>query len=64
MATCQTAGLLRAFLAATYVVQIVEEGAKLLLRHRPALRRQRLALLWEVLRSGFRINPAGSKKRP
>lgn len=46
--------LLRAFLLGTYVFQLAEESAKLALRHKPELRRQRVRVLWQVLRSGLR----------
>lgn len=48
------AELLRVFILGTYLFQMVEEGMKLALRHKPQLRRQRLALLWKVVRSGLR----------
>jgi GT2 family glycosyltransferase len=44
------AGLLRAGLGLGYAAEIAAEGAKLLLGHRPALRRQRIAVYREVLR--------------
>lgn len=46
--------LLRWFILGTYVFQMAEEGAKFLLRHKPQLRRQRLGLLYRVVRSGLR----------
>ncbi|MBI2908636.1 MAG: glycosyltransferase family 2 protein, partial [Chloroflexi bacterium] len=48
------AELLRVFLLANYLFQIIDEGAKLAVGHKPLLRRERLALLWEVVRSGFK----------
>lgn len=48
------AELLRAFLLASYVVQMGCEALKLVLGHKPALRRQRLAAYARVLRSGLR----------
>jgi GT2 family glycosyltransferase len=48
------AELLRAFLLASYVVQMGREALKLALGHKPALRRQRLAAYARVLRSGLR----------
>lgn len=46
-----TAGLLRAFLLATYAYQLALEMAKWLLGHRRSLRRERVAAYWQVLRS-------------
>lgn len=46
--------LLRVYLLATYALQLAEETAKLALRHKPRLRRERLRLLATVLRSGLR----------
>jgi len=51
------AGTLRLFLLANYAWQIALEGAKGLLGHKRALRRQRIHSYWQVLRSGLR--PAG-----
>jgi GT2 family glycosyltransferase len=48
---------LRLFLLVGYLVQIGVEGAKGLLGHKRALRRQRVASYWAVVRSGLR--PAG-----
>mgnify|MGYP000846362706 FL=1 len=45
---------LRGFLLGTYVVQMGREALKLAVGHRPALRRQRLAVYARVLRSGLR----------
>lgn len=49
--------VLRLYLLAGYLVQIVVEGVKWLLGHKRALRRQRIASYWAVVRSGLR--PAG-----
>lgn len=49
--------ILRSFLLLNYLWQIVLEGAKGLLGHKRALRRQRVAVYWQVLKSGLR--PAG-----
>ncbi|NLF66706.1 MAG: glycosyltransferase family 2 protein [Chloroflexi bacterium] len=49
--------VLRLYLLAGYLVQIGVEGAKGLLGHKRALRRQRIASYWAVVRSGLR--PAG-----
>ena len=46
--------ILRTFLLGTHVVEYGEEWAKLQLRHKPALRRERLTMLREVLKSRFR----------
>jgi hypothetical protein len=46
--------ILRWFIIATFLFQMVEEGMKLALRHKPSLRRHRLAILWQVIRSGLR----------
>lgn len=46
--------LLRLFLLASYLAQIGVEGAKGLLGHKRALRRQRVAAYWEVVKSGLR----------
>ncbi len=46
--------VLRTFLLLTYLFQLVQEGAKYVLGHKRALRRQRLGLLVQVLRSGLR----------
>jgi GT2 family glycosyltransferase/glycosyltransferase involved in cell wall biosynthesis len=48
------AWILRNFLLATYLFQYVEEWLKLQLRHKPDLRRERLALIRKVLASGLR----------
>ncbi len=44
------AGLLRVALRLGYVCEIVAEGIKLMLGHRPALRRQRIAVYRDVIR--------------
>lgn len=49
------AGILRAFLLVSFGWQIALEGAKWLLRHKPALRRERVRTYWRVLRSGLRV---------
>ena len=51
------AWLLRVFLLASYLVQIVIEGAKGVLGHKRPLRWQRVGSYWQVVRSGLR--PAG-----
>lgn len=48
------ASFLYVFLYLSYVSQVFIEGFKLLLRNKPDLRKQRLMLYQEVLRSGFR----------
>lgn len=48
------AGLLRLFLLLNYAVQLMIEGAKGLLGHKRALRRERVQAYWQVLRSGLR----------
>ncbi len=48
-----TAQLLRLFILASFAVQLALESAKLLLRHRPGLRRQRVEAYWQVLKSGL-----------
>jgi len=48
------AELLRSFLMGSYALQLVAECVKWLLRHKPALRRQRVAAYWQVLRSGLK----------
>ena len=45
---------LRWFILATYLFQMAEEGLKLVLGHKPTLRRDRLGTYWQVLRSGLR----------
>ena len=44
------AAALRAFLRLGFAYELASEGLKLLLRHRPALRRARIAVYWRVLR--------------
>lgn len=46
--------LLRVFLLGTYVFQLIEECVKLALGHKRQMRRQRVGVLWQVLRSGLR----------
>jgi len=46
---------LRLFLLATYVLQLVAEAAKWVIGHKRALRRERVAAYWRVLRSGLRV---------
>jgi N-acetylglucosaminyl-diphospho-decaprenol L-rhamnosyltransferase len=46
--------ILRFYLLATYVWQMLVEGLKWLVGHKRPLRRQRLAAYWQVLRSGLR----------
>jgi N-acetylglucosaminyl-diphospho-decaprenol L-rhamnosyltransferase len=45
--------LLRAFLLATYLYQIVREGLKWLVGHKRPLRAERVRAYWQVLRSGL-----------
>lgn len=52
------ATFLRLFLLLSYLLQILIEGAKGLLGHKRALRWQRVASYWQVLRSG--LPPAGT----
>lgn len=52
-----TAAVLRVFLLAVYLWQIVLEGVKGMLGNNPTLRRQRVRAYFDVLRSGLR--PAG-----
>ncbi len=47
---------LRLFLLFNYAWQIVLEGAKALLGHKPAMRRERIDAYWRVLRSGLRVH--------
>lgn len=49
------ADALRLFLLLNYIWQISIEGAKGLLGHKPALRRQRIREYWQVLRSGLKV---------
>jgi N-acetylglucosaminyl-diphospho-decaprenol L-rhamnosyltransferase len=46
--------ILRLYLLATYLWQMVVEGLKWLVGHKRPLRRERLAAYWQVLRSGLR----------
>jgi N-acetylglucosaminyl-diphospho-decaprenol L-rhamnosyltransferase len=48
---------LRFFLLLNYAWQMGLEGAKALVGHKGAMRRQRIQVYWEVVRSGLR--PAG-----
>jgi len=48
------AGFLRVFLLGTYVLRIMEEGAKYLLGHKRSLRKPRIKAYIQVLRSGLR----------
>jgi N-acetylglucosaminyl-diphospho-decaprenol L-rhamnosyltransferase len=45
--------VIRLFLLATYAFQLAEESLKWLVGHRRALRRERVAAYWQVLRSGL-----------
>ncbi len=45
---------LRLYLLAHYAIQMMIEGVKWALRHKPAMRRRRVAAYWQVLRSGLR----------
>jgi N-acetylglucosaminyl-diphospho-decaprenol L-rhamnosyltransferase len=45
--------VIRLFLLATFAFQLVEESLKWLVGHRRALRRERVAAYWQVLRSGL-----------
>lgn len=49
--------ILRLILLANYAFQILLEGSKGIIGHRPALRWQRIQSYWQILRSGLR--PAG-----
>jgi hypothetical protein len=46
--------LLRVFLLGTYVLRIMEEGAKYLIGHKRSLRKPRIKAYAQVLRSGLR----------
>ncbi|NDJ36965.1 MAG: glycosyltransferase family 2 protein [Chloroflexi bacterium] len=48
------AGVLRLFLLASYVHQLLLEGLKGALGHKRAMRRERVAAYWQVLRSGLK----------
>lgn len=45
--------IIRAFLLASFGVQLAEESVKWLVGHRRSLRRQRMAAYWQVLKSGL-----------
>jgi len=47
-------GLLRVFLLALYAWQILLESVKMLLGHKREMRRQRVRVYWQVVRSGLR----------
>ena len=49
------AQLLRVFLLFNYFAQLEIEAGKLLIGHKPELRRQRIQAYWQVLRSGLRV---------
>jgi N-acetylglucosaminyl-diphospho-decaprenol L-rhamnosyltransferase len=51
-----TAQVLRLFLLLNYGWQIAVEGAKSLLGHKRAMRRERIQTYWQVLRSGLKVN--------
>ncbi len=53
------AEVLRVLLLAGHAVQLAVEGVKLALGHRPALRRERIAAYWRILRSGLRQTEQG-----
>ena len=48
------AEIVRAFLLAMFAYQIAEEAAKWLVRHKRALRAQRVKAYWQVLKSGLK----------
>lgn len=50
------AQLLRLVLLANFAVQLVLEGIKGLLGHKRALRRERVNIYWQVLRSGLKVS--------
>ncbi|MCU0513596.1 MAG: glycosyltransferase family 2 protein [Anaerolineae bacterium] len=50
------AAALRLFLLLQYAWQMVREGVRYLVGHKRPLRRQRLAIYWQVLRSGLRVS--------
>ncbi len=56
------AGLLRAFLWLDYAARLLTEGAKYLLGHKRALRRERITAYWQVLRSGLRPAAPGESR--
>ncbi|MEM6528955.1 MAG: glycosyltransferase family 2 protein, partial [Chloroflexota bacterium] len=45
---------LRVFLLAMFAWQLGREGLRWLLRHKPQMRRERVSVYWQVLRSGLR----------
>ena len=51
-------GIVRGFLLATYVYQLLREGLKWLVGHKRPLRQERLDAYWQVLRSG--LGPASA----
>lgn len=51
------ATILRYYLLFEYLIQIVMESAKWLLRHKPALRRSRIAAYLAILRNGLQTYP-------
>jgi len=55
--------LLRNFLLLTYLYRLIEEAFKLVLGHKPALRRERIFAYHQVLRSGLRL-PSPSATKP
>lgn len=48
-----SAWLLRLVLLKLFAFQLLLEGAKWLVRHKPAMRRERVNIYWQVLRSGL-----------
>lgn len=46
--------ILRVFLLAMFGWQILSEGLRYLVRHKPKLRRERVGVYWQVIRSGLR----------
>lgn len=46
---------LRGFLLLMFAAQLVIEAGKWALRHRPDLRRERVSIYWQVLKSGLRL---------
>jgi GT2 family glycosyltransferase len=50
-----TAQLLRLFLLLNYLAQLEIETGKLLLGHKPDVRRERVRAYWQVLRSGLKV---------
>jgi N-acetylglucosaminyl-diphospho-decaprenol L-rhamnosyltransferase len=57
------AELLRCFLLASYVYQLVREGLKWLVGHKRSLREERIRAYCQVLGSGLRLPPARSRGR-